>query len=63
MSVAIRAGTKGSVSARVDDIDGRPAVVITIDPTDRKGALSSVDGQSIAIAAQTALAERIPLVG
>ena len=63
MSVAIRGGTRGSVSARVDDIDGRPAVVITIDPTDRRGALSSVDGQSIAIAAQTALAERIPLVG
>jgi acetyl-CoA carboxylase carboxyltransferase component len=63
VSVAIRGGTKGSVSARVDDIDGRSAVVITIDPTDRRGALSSVDGQSIAIAAQTALAERIPLVG
>ena len=62
-SVAIRAGTKGRSALRVDDIDGRPAVVITIDPTDRKGALTSADGQSIAVAAQTALDKRVPLVG
>jgi acetyl-CoA carboxylase carboxyltransferase component len=61
--VAIRAGTRGCVTARVDDIGGRPAVVVEIDPTDRKGALSSDDGESIAIAAHIALAERIPLVG
>ena len=63
MRVAIRAGTRGCVTARVDDIGGRPAVVVEIDPTDRKGALSSDDGESIAIAAHIALAERIPLVG
>ncbi|HMK10442.1 MAG TPA: carboxyl transferase domain-containing protein [Acidimicrobiales bacterium] len=63
MRVAIRAGTKGCVTARVDDIGGRPAVVVEIDPSDRRGALSSDDGESIAIAAQTALNERIPLVG
>jgi acetyl-CoA carboxylase carboxyltransferase component len=51
------------VTARVDDIGGRPAVIVEIDPTDRKGALSSDDGESIAIAAHTALAERIPFVG
>ena len=61
--VAIRAGTRGCVTARVDDIGGRPAVVVEIDPTDRKGALSSDDGESIAIAAHIALAERMPLVG
>ena len=38
--VAIRAGTRGCVTARVDDIGGRPAVVVEIDPTDRKGALT-----------------------
>ena len=63
MRVAIRAGTRGCVTARVDDVGGRPAVVLEIDPSDRKGALSSDDGESIAIAAHTALAERIPLVG
>ena len=45
-----------------DAVQGR-AVVVEIDPTDRKGALSSDDGESIAIAAHIALAERIPLVG
>ncbi len=59
----MRAGTKGCVTARVDDIGGRPAVVLEIDPSDRRGALSPDDGESIAIAAHTALAERIPLVG
>jgi acetyl-CoA carboxylase carboxyltransferase component len=63
MRVAIRAGTRGCVTARVDDVGGRPAVVLEIDPSDRKGALSSDDGESIAIAAHIALAERIPLVG
>ncbi len=37
--------------------------MLEIDPSDRKGALSSDDGESIAIAAHIALAERIPLVG
>ncbi len=63
MRVAIRAGTRGCVTAHVDDVGGRPAVVLEIDPSDRKGALSPDDGESIAIAAHTALAERIPLVG
>ena len=63
MRVAIRAGTRGCVTACVDDVGGRPVVIVEIDPADRKGALSSDDGTSIAIAAHTALAERIPFVG
>ena len=60
MRVAIRAGTRGCVTARVDDIGGRPAVVLEIDPSDRKGALSSDDGESIAIAAHIALGRTDP---
>src|SRR4029453_19313794 len=50
-------------TARVDDVGGRPGGVVEIDSSPRQGGLSAGDGESIAIAAHTALAERIPLVG
>jgi acetyl-CoA carboxylase carboxyltransferase component len=59
----LRTGTSGSVTTRVEVIEGRRAVVFDIDPTRNKGALTPADGDDIAAAARTALAERIPLVG
>ncbi len=58
----LRARVPGAVSAAQEDIDGRPAIVVRIDPTEHKGALSPADGDTIAAAAGTALAERLPLV-
>ena len=61
-TISLRAGVAGSVSADVSDIDGRPAVVVEIDPGIKRGALSESDGHTIAAAARVALEERIPLV-
>lgn len=58
----LRAGVPGAVSACKDTIGGRPAVVVTIDATERSGALSPADGETLAIAAELALEERIPIV-
>ncbi len=44
-------------------IDGRPVVLLDVDASQRKGALSAEACETIASAAQTALRERIPLVG
>jgi len=61
-TLVLRAGVPGSVSANVTDIDGRPAVVVVIDPETKRGALSESDGHTIAAAARLALQERLPLV-
>ena len=61
-TIALRSRVSGSVSAAVTDIDGRPAVVVEIDPEIRRGALSETDGHTIAAAARVALDERLPLV-
>ena len=45
------------------DIGGRAAVVVDIDADVRRGALSSEASETLAIAALTARAERLPLVG
>lgn len=50
------------VSARHEDLDGRPAIVCELDATNRQGALSPADGETLAHAAATARAEGIPLV-
>jgi acetyl-CoA carboxylase carboxyltransferase component len=44
-------------------VGDRPAVVIDIDADDRRGALSSAASETLATAAATARAERMPLVG
>jgi acetyl-CoA carboxylase carboxyltransferase component len=59
----LRAGTSGSVSTRVASIDGRRVVRFDIDPTQNSGALTPADGDNIALAAQTALDKRLPLIG
>ena len=61
-TITLRAGVHGSVSAVVTEIEGRPAVVVEIDPDIKRGALSETDGHTIAAAARVALHERIPLV-
>ncbi len=63
MSLALRARAPGAVSAQVSDIGGRPAVVVDIDADVRRGALSSVASETLAMAALTARNERLPLVG
>jgi acetyl-CoA carboxylase carboxyltransferase component len=60
-TVALRARVPGSVSAAVGDIDGRPAVVVEIDPQIKRGALTESDGETVAAAARVALQERVPL--
>jgi acetyl-CoA carboxylase carboxyltransferase component len=63
VSLALRARAPGAVSAQVTDIGGRAAVVVDIDADVRRGALSSEASETLAVAAQTARAERLPLVG
>lgn len=60
-TVGLRARTGGTVSFSVGEIQGRRAVVIEIDGADR-GALRPADGENLAIAARTALDQRLPLV-
>jgi len=47
----------------VTPIGGRPVVVVDVESDERRGALSSAASETLAIAAQTALTERLPLVG
>ena len=46
----------------MEAIDGRLAVLVIVDPSERLGALSSVASENLAAAAKTALQERLPLV-
>jgi acetyl-CoA carboxylase carboxyltransferase component len=62
VAVHLRAGAGRSVSIEADDLDGRAVILIRSDATSHRGALTLEDGESIALAAETALAERIPLV-
>ncbi len=62
-AVGLRARTPGAVRANVEPMGGRPVVLVDIDPEVRRGALSSVASETLAVAARTALAERLPLVG
>jgi acetyl-CoA carboxylase carboxyltransferase component len=61
--IALRAKATGAARAEVAFIDGRPVVLLDVDASQRKGALSAEACETIASAAQTALRERIPLVG
>jgi acetyl-CoA carboxylase carboxyltransferase component len=61
--VGLRARTPGAVRASVDQLGGRPVVLVDMDPEVHRGALSAVASETLATAARTALAERMPLVG
>jgi acetyl-CoA carboxylase carboxyltransferase component len=63
VSLALRARTPGAVSARVTTIGERAVVMIDIDDDVRRGALSAAASETLATAAVTARAERMPLVG
>jgi acetyl-CoA carboxylase carboxyltransferase component len=63
VSLALRARAPGAVSARVTEIGGRPVVEVDIEDDVRRGALSSAASETLATAAVTARAERMPLVG
>ena len=52
----------GSVRAGVEELGRRPAMVVRSVSTVRRGALSIEDGETIRVAAASALAFRIPLV-
>jgi acetyl-CoA carboxylase carboxyltransferase component len=52
----------GSVQAGVEELGGRPTMVVRTVSTLRRGALSLEDGETMRVAASSALALRIPLV-
>ncbi|MDQ6781978.1 MAG: methylmalonyl-CoA carboxyltransferase [Actinomycetota bacterium] len=62
--VAVRAGVRGSTSAGVDTLaaTGRRVVVVRIDPSTRRGALTATDSATLASGARLASAQRLPLV-
>jgi acetyl-CoA carboxylase carboxyltransferase component len=60
--VALRAGTPGAVTTGVASVGDRPAVVARFDLGVKRGALQTADGETLARAAESALASRLPLV-
>lgn len=61
--VDLRRRVVGPVTAQVRSLGGRRAVVVTIDPTLAMGATPGAASETLAVAARTALAQRLPLVG
>ena len=61
-STELRARATGAVHAAVSEIGGRAVVRVDVEATERRGALSSTASDTLAVAARTALAERLPLV-
>jgi acetyl-CoA carboxylase carboxyltransferase component len=59
---AFRAGVHGSLAAATEDLGGRMAVVCRSLPSKRMGALGRDDGDTLTAAAETALAQRLPLI-
>lgn len=62
--VAVRAGVRGSTSARVDTLaaTGRRVVLVHSDSSTRRGALTPTDSATLASGARLASAQRLPLV-
>jgi acetyl-CoA carboxylase carboxyltransferase component len=63
-ALRLRGGVPGTTSAGVSRLPttDRKAVLVHVDPDQRRGALASTDSDTIANAARYALAERLPLV-
>jgi acetyl-CoA carboxylase carboxyltransferase component len=59
----LRARVPGAARARVDVVGDRPAIVVDVDASVRRGALTASASETIAQAARTARHERLPLVG
>ena len=60
--VGLRAGTRSAARAAVSDVGGRAAVVVDVESSVRRGALTSTASDTIVAGARTALAERLPFV-
>ena len=63
-SLQLRAGVRGSTAAGVSRLPGtgRRVVMVRVDNEVRRGTLAAADSETIAEAARTALAQRLPLV-
>ncbi|MDA8340668.1 MAG: methylmalonyl-CoA carboxyltransferase [Actinomycetota bacterium] len=61
-STHLRRHVAGTVGAAVEELGGRPAVVVRSTSARRRGALAPDDGDTIRAAAELALGERLPLV-
>ena len=59
----LRAHVPGTASAAVEELGGRPVVLVRVDPALRRGALDAQSGTTLAVAARAALEARVPLVG
>jgi len=62
-SIGLRARTPGAAAAEVTQLGGRSVVLVRVDPTMRRGALTSLASETIAAAATVARVERLPLIG
>ena len=62
VDVALRARTPGAVQAFVEVLDDRSVVVVRMDASERRGALSSTASGTLAEAARAAKDQRLPLV-
>jgi acetyl-CoA carboxylase carboxyltransferase component len=63
VTVGLRTRAPGAAKAAVGQIGGRPCVVVNIDASVRRGALTASASETVVAAAHTALDERLPLVG
>jgi len=61
-ATTIRRGVPGTVRAGIEELGGRPAMVVRSVSTRRRGALTLADGITLRDGAAAALALRIPLV-
>lgn len=62
MALARGAQGEGSLASSVEEVGGRPAVVVRSDASRRRGAITTADGPTLARAAALALRSRIPFV-
>lgn len=62
-ALALRGHVPGAAAAAVEDLGGRRVVLFRVDPSERRGALSATASETITVAADTARAARVPLVG
>jgi len=62
-SLVLRGGVKGCTSAAIERLGRNHAVVVRIDASLAAGSLTPSDSETIAVAASTALRQRLPLVG
>ena len=56
-------GVPGRISAGVEQVGGRPAVVVRSNPSPGQDSLTAAAGEAVAAAANHALAARLPFVG